>query len=157
MVFADALEALKAGYKVKLPHWSGYWIRGEKDGKDTIEMHCKDGSKPEIRETDDIFYTLGNIASDEWEIAEDSDIKLDVRTFMFGEAIRLLKQGKKVARKGWNGKDMWICLIPHSNNMWKGYPMQDCIGMKNVYNQMQPGWIASQADMLAEDWYEVKG
>lgn len=74
----------------------------------------------------------------------------------FGEALEALKQGAKVSREGWNGKGMWLCLIPHSNNSWHGFPMQDCIGMKTADNKMQPGWLASQADMLAEDWCIVE-
>lgn len=34
--------------------------------------------------------------------------------------------------------------------------MQDCIGMKTADNKMQPGWLASQIDILSEDWMEVK-
>ena len=74
----------------------------------------------------------------------------------FGEALEALKARKKVAREGWNGNGMWLCMIPHTNNMWKGFPMQDCIGMKTADDKMQPGWIASQADMLAEDWTIVE-
>ncbi|WP_338651286.1 DUF2829 domain-containing protein [Lysinibacillus sp. Y5S-8] len=70
----------------------------------------------------------------------------------FGQAIEALKDGKKVARNGWNGKGMWLKLIPSGNAMFQGYPMQDCIGMKTANNLMQPGWLASQADVLAEDW-----
>ena len=70
----------------------------------------------------------------------------------FGKAIEELKVGKKVARKGWNGKSMYITLIPAGNAMHQGYNMQDCIGMKTAKNEMQPGWLASQTDMLAEDW-----
>lgn len=74
----------------------------------------------------------------------------------FGEAIEALKSCKKVARKGWNGKCMWLCLIPHTNKTWEGYPIQDCIGMKTADDKMQPGWLASQADILAEDWEIVE-
>ena len=70
----------------------------------------------------------------------------------FGKAIEALKEGKKVARKGWNGKGMWLCLIQHTDKTYYGFPMQDCIGMKTADNKMQPGWLASQADILAEDW-----
>lgn len=165
MIFAEALEALKAGYKVKLSHWSGYWVRGEKDGKDTIEMHCKDGSKPEIRETDDIFYTLGNIVSDEWEvIGNHEDIRIDIYTFMFGEALRRLKAGQKVARIGWNGKGQYIELAKNISYQNQSGNIINCnhesIGNKAIAfvgtSGVQMGWLASQADMLAEDWYEVK-
>ena len=70
----------------------------------------------------------------------------------FGQAIEALKEGKKVARKGWNGKGMWLILISAGNAMFNGFDMQDCIGMKTANNVMQPGWLASQNDMLSEDW-----
>jgi hypothetical protein len=40
--------------------------------------------------------------------------------------------------------------------MYQGYDMQDCIGMKTADGVMQPGWLASQADMLADDWEVVE-
>lgn len=74
----------------------------------------------------------------------------------FGEAIEALKGGKRAQRAGWNGKDMWIALIHPGNAMFVKFrsslPMQPCIGMKTAQNEMQPGWLASQADMLADDW-----
>lgn len=74
----------------------------------------------------------------------------------FGSAILNLKERYKVARKGWNGKEMYITLIPAGNAMFLHYPMQDCIGMKTADYKMQPGWVPSQANMLAEDWIIVK-
>lgn len=79
----------------------------------------------------------------------------------FSEALRLLKAGRRVARDGWNGKGMWIVLIRAAGALYVGVPsvgglpMQDCIGMRTATGQMQPGWLASQADMLAEDWVVV--
>jgi len=73
----------------------------------------------------------------------------------FGDAIRNLKLGKRMAREGWNGKGMWICLIHAGNASHLGFDMQRCLGMKTVDYKMQPGWLASQADMLAEDWMVV--
>lgn len=80
----------------------------------------------------------------------------------FGEAIQELKQGKKVARKGWNGKGMWLCLAgggvraPQSifnlENEIVGF--LPWIGMKTVDNCFVP-WLASQTDMLAMDWEVV--
>lgn len=75
----------------------------------------------------------------------------------FGEALRALKDGEKVARKGWNGKGMWLELqmpdlfskmtLPY---IYLNYP-------ENAQNT--PGarvpWIASQTDMLSEDWEVV--
>lgn len=74
----------------------------------------------------------------------------------FGDAIRALKMGRRVSRAGWNGKGMWLVLIHPGNAMHTstagGFDMQPCIGMKTADDKMQPGWLASQADMLGEDW-----
>jgi hypothetical protein len=74
----------------------------------------------------------------------------------FGRAIEELKVGQRVARQGWNGKGMWLVLIHPGNAMHTSaagaFDMQPCIGMKTADGKMQPGWLASQADMLAEDW-----
>jgi hypothetical protein len=74
----------------------------------------------------------------------------------FGEAIEALKSGKRVCRAGWNGKGMWLVLIRAGNAMHTShagsFDMQDCIGLKTAAGVMQPGWLASQADMLSEDW-----
>ena len=107
MKFKEAFEALKQGAMIKLPGWAGYW----KWKDNSIKMHCKDGRILDIRESEDISYTLGNILRDDWEIVGEADVKdLNIQTFMFGEALRHLKAGKKVARKGWNGKGIFIQL-----------------------------------------------
>lgn len=69
----------------------------------------------------------------------------------FGWALERLKNGQKVARAGWNGKGMWLELQrPDANSK-----------MKRPYIFINPGpewvvpWVASQADLLAEDWSVV--
>lgn len=74
----------------------------------------------------------------------------------FGMAINAMKKGDKVSRAGWNGKEMFITLILAGNARHMGFPMQHCIGMKTADNLMQPGWLASQTDMLSEDWMVVE-
>ena len=75
----------------------------------------------------------------------------------FGSAIQDLKNGHKVARKGWNGKGMFLMLVAdwtvHSDyiNDVKGLLPVAWIGMKTVDDCFVP-WLASQTDMLAEDW-----
>jgi len=66
----------------------------------------------------------------------------------FGQAIEALKKGSKVTRKGWNGKNMWLCLqIPDTNSkMTLPY-----IFMQTVQSDLVP-WLASQTDILSEDW-----
>lgn len=97
------------------------------------------------------------------------------RGMSFGAAIALMKKGKKVARKGWNGKGMWLCIPlvdgPEHVSMdgiW-GEPLKDYAGliggtvkvmpyiaMKTADGSVVIGWLASQMDMLAEDWVVVK-
>ena len=75
-------------------------------------MHTKDGEELDIRETQVVEYTLGNILSDEWIVADENNCPElgGEATFSFGEAIKYLKRGMKVARKGWNGKKQYIQL-----------------------------------------------
>ncbi len=67
----------------------------------------------------------------------------------FGKALDILKAGGRVARTGWNGKGMWLVLV-------HGSMKPVTIDMFTAQGAMQPGWLASQADVLAEDWEEVK-
>lgn len=81
----------------------------------------------------------------------------------FGEALVALKFGQKVARQGWNGKGMFLYLVPAgaypartaiAKSEWgeEGLvPYQAYIAMKTVQGTVVP-WLASQTDMLAEDW-----
>ena len=66
----------------------------------------------------------------------------------FGQAIEAMKLGSKVARDGWNGKGMWIALqVPDQHSKMQ----QPYIYMCPVGGKLVP-WLASQADMLANDW-----
>lgn len=73
----------------------------------------------------------------------------------FGEAIQALKDGKHVARAGWNGEGMWLWLRPaHDEGVFSSrqqYPERAYIVMKDATDMFVP-WLASQTDMLAEDW-----
>ena len=69
----------------------------------------------------------------------------------FGEALKALKAGKKAARAGWNGKGMWIQLqVPDANSKMQ----LPYLYMKTADDKLVP-WLASQTDVLAEDWSEV--
>ncbi len=82
----------------------------------------------------------------------------------FGDAIAVMKDGAKVARKGWNGKDMYVFLAYEADFVTdadisafdgKDVEVGDMLVLKTAQDTFQPGWLASQADMLAEDWYIV--
>ena len=90
----------------------------------------------------------------------------------FGQAIASLKAGKKVARKGWNGKGMYLWLKQGVTIQkdWCKDPMLlsvcevnggsveglPTICMKTADNKILTGWLASQTDMLANDWVLVE-
>lgn len=96
------------------------------------------------------------------------------RHFNFEEALRKLKEGKKVARRGWNGKGMYLWLLPpatikkewcRDEKLLECFGESDelyCLGSIRMYTHdstgrtaVLTGWLASQSDMLSEDWYEV--
>ena len=66
----------------------------------------------------------------------------------FGDAIAALKQGKYVARSGWNGKNMWLGLQVPDAHSKMSLPY---IYMCTAQGDLVP-WLASQTDMLSEDW-----
>ena len=168
MNFKQALEKMKRGNKVKLPSWGGYWCWD--DTKQTIMMHCRpkdadEGQGPilDIRETQRVEYTLDNVLSDEWVVADNENCTLlgGTPTFNFGEAIKYLKRGLKVCRQGWNGKGMYLAHVNSYQYKVDGEVHKDSlflspwIGMKTADGKFVP-WLASQTDMLAEDWMFVE-
>ena len=66
----------------------------------------------------------------------------------FGHAIECLKIGYNVQREGWNGKGMWLRYVSKSQ-VAPGH--RTYIEMKTVDDEIVP-WVASQTDMLADDW-----
>ena len=160
MEFKQALNLMKKGVPMKLASWGGYWY-WDLD-KETIMMHTKDGNELDIRETDRVPYTLDNMFSDEWVIADENNCPElgGVATFSFGEAIKYLKRGLKVQRQGWNGKNQHIELAKNISYVAPNGEIQNCdhdaIGNQAIAfigtSGVQMGWLASQADMLAEDW-----
>ena len=164
MNFKQALEEMKKGNKVKLPSWGGYWCWD--DTEQTIIMHCRptdtdegQGSILDIRETQRVEYTLSNVLSDEWLIADNENCTLlgGTPTFNFGEAIKYLKRGFRVCRQGWNGKGMYLAHVNSYQYKVDGEVHKDSlllspwIGMKTADGKFVP-WLASQTDVLAEDW-----
>ena len=94
----------------------------------------------------------------------------------FGKAIEALKEGNLVTREGWNGKGMWLYqtvgntvskdFIPKFASLPQAAKdkltaldidvvFNPSITMFTAAREMQPGWLASQADILAEDWIVI--
>lgn len=90
--------------------------------------------------------------------------------YSFGEALELLKEGKKLARYGWNGKGQWVVLMPAlyleagvvngrtSKYLGEGVNLdsQPYFALFNAQKQWQPGWVPSTGDLLANDWIVVE-
>jgi len=90
----------------------------------------------------------------------------------FGMAVEVMKQGGKVARAGWNGKGMFVYLVKGrkvprealNNEAHLHYPLEvtgdvqicDHVDMKAADGSIVIGWLASQTDVLAEDWQIVE-
>jgi hypothetical protein len=66
----------------------------------------------------------------------------------FGQALESLKAGNKVSRSGWNGKNMWINLQVPDEHSKMTLPY---IYMYTADKKLVP-WLASQTDVLSEDW-----
>jgi len=89
----------------------------------------------------------------------------------FGQAIEALELGHRVARKGWNGRGMWLVLVPGTSSVTftagsayhkAGLVCGDILPHIDMYTTnaggrraMLPGWLASQSDMLSKDWFIV--
>lgn len=91
------------------------------------------------------------------------------KAMTFGHAIEALKRGAKVARQGWNGKGMWLLYVPgnfgirpvagtpYSNaGLTSDVDINPHLDMHTADGAMQPGWLASQSDILSEDWVIVQ-
>ena len=91
-----------------------------------------------------------------WSTADVFDRSYQSTTAMsFGHAIAAMKLGHKVARTGWNGKGMFLYLVGDWNFSERAvpvhYPSDPFIAMKTAADTVVP-WLASQTDMLADDW-----
>lgn len=162
MNFTQAYAFMKQGKKVKLPSWCGYWELKN----DTINMYTKDNRVVNIKDMENVLYTLDNICSDEWEVADEINTKIlgGESLINFSDALKYLKRGMKLKRKGWNAKGLCIEIQdPNSNSdMTRPYIFMNVpkgasnhFGEDNLELNKVP-WLPSQTDLLAEDWCIVE-
>jgi hypothetical protein len=157
MKYAEVEPALQAGKKIKLSPWkNAYWYM--KDG--VLVNHDEEGFECPTKELfpHDFMWVM----SEKWEVVGEETPCRDYTLYAsFGIALVHLKKGKKVARKGWNGKGQYIQLASNISYTTADGKVVNCdhdaIGNQAIAfvgtSGVQMGWLASQADMLAEDWY----
>ena len=116
-----------------------------------------------------VIYADGYTSWSPKEVFEESyrAIERDGQALTFGDALHMLKLGKKVARAGWNGKGMFLFIVPGSTFKVsrppllgiypEGTEINYCphIDMKTADGKVVP-WLCSQTDALAEDWQVVE-
>ena len=86
-----------------------------------------------------------------------------MRSLSFSQALELIKSGKRLQREGWNGKGMFVFLVPGSTFKVNRAPLLGIypegteinyhghIDMRTADGMIVP-WLCSQTDMLASDW-----
>ena len=144
----------------------GWTLPADEDGADDgYLVEYLDGGAPNTQEC------AGYVSWSPKDVADRNCRPINGLTF--GLAIEAAKLGKKITRKGWNGKNQWVVLMPALNlppfscqepgprvndrtakHIGPDTPLdsQPYFAMWTALGQWQPGWLASQADMLAEDW-----
>jgi len=150
-----ATPMIRAAYNA----YRGWTLPADEDGSDAgYLVEYLDGGKPNDSRH------AGYIS---WSPKEQFDNAYrPVDGMSFGLAIDALKQGKMVARAGWKGKGMWLKLVtvgsydvgcdtvgqqPDGPRIY----LLPWIGMKTADNKFVP-WLASQTDMMADDWQIVE-
>ena len=83
----------------------------------------------------------------------------------FGEALSKLEHGEKVSRIGWNGKGMFLYMVPANNypaqteiaetEFGDSVPYGAYIAIKTVQGTVEAGWRPTTMDMLADDWQQL--
>lgn len=145
----------------------GWVLPADENGADAgYLVEYQDGGKPNVP---------GRTGYVSWSPKEQFDAAYrPINGMTFGLAIEAMKRGAKVARAGWNGKGMWLILVPGTPRaeLREGTPYAKALGQSGRFCEilphidmwtvnaegrraMLPGWLASQSDMLAEDWLIV--
>lgn len=136
----------------------GWTLSSDEDGNDDgYLVEYLDGGKPNVE---------GYAGYVSWSPKAQADAAYrSTDNMTFGDALVMLKAGKTVARKNWNGAGMFIFQIQGSNKIasihgfgfgeYVNEPkFRDALFMKTVDNELVP-WTISQTDALATDWYIV--
>ena len=149
--FEKAFELMKKGYKVKLPTWGGYWYWDAEE--ETIVMHTKDGEELDIRNTQRVEYTLKNILSCEWMIANEkncTELGGEV-TFGFEDALKYMRRGLKVRRKVWSKETELRLSVEIGRDLFGKEVTVSSFDGKDESGEFT-GYVPNIADILEKDW-----
>lgn len=141
-------------------NFRGWDLPANEDGDDAgYLVEYLDGGKPNVE---------GYAGYVSWSPAEQfNNAYHPVQGMTFSQALEAIKIGKKVQRVGWNGKGMFLFLVPGSTFVVNRPPLLGIypegtvinycphIDMKTADDKIVP-WLASQTDVLAEDWQVVE-
>jgi len=151
-------------------------------GEPGVTLVLDDGQR--VAANEGMLARYNPVEGDYWVVQDDGYTYLNPRevferkyspayaSMNFGAAVELLKRGARVARRGWNGRDMWLAYSPGSaalpaEKFWAPHNREfatangghadvlPCITMKTADGKILMGWLASQTDMLANDWFVV--
>ena len=131
--------------------YNGWELPADENGDDEgYLVEYMDGGKPNH---------TGHKGYTSWSPKEQFDNAYrEIDGMTFGQAIEAMKRGDKVSRAGWNGKGLWLELQAPGANckmtlpyIFMSYPSD----AKTTPGARVP-WLASQTDMLAEDWAIVE-
>lgn len=139
-----------------------------KAGIDTVCNYICDKLKISLKQIVSVFLLLDGPNPKARKSPQAEQGKNNSGSMTFGQAVEALKDGRKVSRQGWNGKDMFLYYVPaasypaqrNSKATMQGVfpddkvPYCAYIAMKTAQNNVVP-WLASQTDMLSEDWIVV--
>lgn len=160
MKFCEVEQALKDGKKVKLISWkNAYWYQNEQG---ELINHFEEGEELPVAVVEE---NASAVPETDQTCGCCADEPVHDDGFCFSEALYRLKHGQKVARKGWNGKGMFLFLADgiefHTDadlscvRHLEGDLTLPAIVLKTADDQFCVGWLASQTDLLADDWQIV--
>jgi hypothetical protein len=140
-------------------NYRGWTLPKDEDGSDEgYLVEYIDGEKPN---TGEYSGYVSWSPKEQFEVAYQTSGKLS-----FGHAVWLMRQGKKVARSGWNGSGMFIYLVPANSypaqtdvareTFGEMVPYREYLVLKTAQNDIAT-WAPSGSDALAEDWLVVSG
>ena len=152
--------------RLQYNQFRGWELPSDENGSDDgYLVEYIDGGKANTSEF------MGYVSWSPKDVFDKSYKRIDSLTF--GMAVEALKAGKKVARAGWNGKGMFLVLVPGQEQVQlrEGTPYSIALpDHKNVEilphidmwtinahgrRAMLPGWVASQTDILSDDWIVI--